>query len=170
MIFPSFILMQENFNLHALQEIYLPNSNKIVYSAYSYEESNAAIWLYENIDREINYFCADPGSNFFLYGIAGIPYLNDEIRNKTYKEIFLSCGDQGLNITYFQNLENYEYTNIILVLTPRFHKWIQTSSFEERGIVDPKWMNITLLDYIDNSPYVRRIYNNSEVYVFSFNM
>lgn len=168
LINPVFTAMHENFKAHANNQIYIPDSERIGYSAYSYDEYNAAVWLYENFDRKISNISADPGSNFFLYAISGIPCLRFEIDNQEYRSFYLSCGEQGLNTSLIEKLTKHEQQNLILVITARFHKWIQTNSSQERGVVDKIWLNHTLLEYIENTPWITKIYSNSEVYIYDF--
>lgn len=168
LIFPFYIAAYENFNFYTHHKIVNSDYERTIYSAFSIEEYNAAIWLYENMDRNKMYLSADPGSNYFLYGISGIPYIDYGVNIQNYKVLFLSCGEQGLDIRFFKRLDNYNYTDIILILTPRFHKWLQLNSTRERGIANPEWINQTLLEYIENTPSITKIYNNSEVYIYKF--
>ncbi len=160
----------DNFPHSLSHKIEDETSDDFYFSGYSEEEFLAAKWLNHNVDnpKDTN-LCADPGSNRFLYGISGV-HIYESYNNdiEGYRDIFINCDENGPDISFFQDFTTTKNKSLILVITPRMHKWIQTGSEEERFYANSTWINSTLIEYIGNSQNFDQIYFNSDVFVFLF--
>ena len=95
-----------------------------------------------------------------------------------YRSIFANCTSKGLDLNKLHSLLNnlsikyLENTFInfstILIFSPRTFKLLYTNKlFFKFFIADKSWINFTLLNFIENTNGITKIYNNSEIFIFN---
>lgn len=166
-LIPIYSILWQSAPKYTINKIYVSDS-KTIYSSYSYQDYYAAKWIFENYNEEDVVICSDLTTDRFFYGLIG--FQTDERTqnwNPNFLHYFQTCSNLGLNLNYFESVQHYYQKEVLLVLTLRLQKSIQTNSTPDRGIVDASWTNATLIEYISNTPGVQLIYYNTETWVYS---
>ena len=158
------------YPVNAVNEIDDLETGVTYYSTYSYSEFEAAKWLNLNVDDpNATNICSEPASNRILSGLSGVHAIQDYYNDiESFRDIFLTCNENDINVSFFEDIVVRKMKRVLLVITPRMHKWIQTGSLIERSHTSSDWINSTLLLYIENSPSFSNIYQNEEVFVYEY--
>ncbi len=166
---PLFHFLNYNYPKYTINKIVNDDTNVILYSAYSYQEFLAAKWLADNIDQNSSLLFTDPGSYALFPPLSGISFDGmAPSRSEEFRNYLLTCDEDGMNTDLFISITAYYSRDIILILTPRLHKWVQNQTGLIKGIVSPDWINQTLIEYIDNDNSYEIIYENPEVTIFQY--
>ncbi|MHA1285360.1 MAG: hypothetical protein ACTSQP_22895 [Promethearchaeota archaeon] len=167
--------------LDSKNEIYDNYNNRIYLSSYTLEEYNAALWCYNNLDIKNTIGLTDPGTGMNFFGISGLRSYKMDISMEywaEYRSIFANCTSKGLDLNKLHSLLNnlsikyLENTFInfstILIFSPRTFKLLYTNKLLDKFfIADKSWINFTLLNFIENTNGITKIYNNSEIFIFN---
>lgn len=165
LLFPIYHIFDESYPRYTINQIEIDDS--LHFSSYSPAEYEAAQWIYQSYSPDKYIISSDLAIDLIFRGLIG--FETDElyyIRDSSYLKIFQQCSEDGIDSSYFQNINSRANKDILFVLTTRLHKNIQTNSTIERGIVSNSWINATLVEYIGKTTGFRQIYNNSDITIF----